>query len=79
MPELPLTPVGKIYKPALKALAARHAIEERLKSLDLPAALEIAVSDGAAKAVIRVAGEPGSDRRVKEALLGLPIECEVAP
>jgi fatty-acyl-CoA synthase len=79
MPELPLTPVGKIYKPALKALAARHAIEERLGSLDPPAASEIAVADGATRAVVRVAGEPGSVRRVKEALLGLPIECEVTP
>ena len=28
--DLPMTPVGKIYKPALRVLAARHAIEMAL-------------------------------------------------
>jgi fatty-acyl-CoA synthase len=45
LPALPLTAIGKIYKPALKAMAIRHAIAQRLAQAGLAARVSVDVVD----------------------------------
>ena len=73
--DLPMTPVGKIYKPALRVLAARHAIEMALAGAGLtPQAFEIAASE--AEIIIYV-GDAQHQEVAKRALVGMPIRYEV--
>jgi fatty-acyl-CoA synthase len=73
--ELPMTPVGKIYKPALRVLAARHAIEMALVGAGLtPNAFEIAASE--AEIIVHV-GDAAHQEAAKRALVGMPIRYEV--
>jgi len=73
--DLPMTPVGKIYKPALRVLAARHAIEMALAGAGLaPDAFEIAASE--AEIIIHV-GDAAHQEAAKRALVGMPIRYEV--
>lgn len=74
LPELPLTPIGKIYKPALRILATRHAIEMALSAAGFAATkIEITASD--AGTVIEVA--PQHVQAAKQALLGMPIRYDI--
>ncbi len=77
LPDLPLTPIGKIYKPALRSLATRHAIIDSLTRAGLPAsAFDVEMDQ--LKSVIRVkCGATQEVARVEEALLGMPIEYEI--
>jgi len=81
--ELPLTPVGKIFKPALRAIAARHAIRAALDALDPPPRVaEVLVAEGPGGAVVRVAALDASiEAAIKAALAGMPIpvRIEAAP
>jgi fatty-acyl-CoA synthase len=73
--DLPMTPVGKIYKPALRVLAARHAIEMALAGAGLaPRAFEVAASE--AEIIIHV-GDAQQQEAAKRALVGMPIRYEV--
>jgi fatty-acyl-CoA synthase len=73
--EMPLTPIGKIYKPALRVLATKRAIEEALGGIGLAAPqFDIAVSE--AESVVRL--EDGArEGAVKAALLGMPIRYRI--
>ena len=75
LPELPLTPIGKIYKPALRLLATRRAIEEALTGAGLASGeFEIAASE--AETIIQV--ENGAQQAAaKRALTGMPIRYEI--
>jgi len=75
LPDLPVTPVGKIYKPALRLLATKHAIESALIGAGLAAAaFEIAASE--AENVIHVRNE--ADAAIaKRALQGMPIRYDI--
>jgi fatty-acyl-CoA synthase len=73
--DLPMTSVGKIYKPALRVLAARHAIEMALAGAGLtPHAFEVAASE--AEIIIHV-GDAANQEAAKRALVGMPIRYEV--
>lgn len=75
LPDLPVTPVGKIYKPALRLLATKHAIESALTGAGLEAAaFEIAASE--AENVIHV-GNEGDAATARRALQGMPISYEI--
>jgi fatty-acyl-CoA synthase len=70
IPAIPLTAVGKQFKPALAADAARHVIAEALDQAGVRAA-EITVTPGEAGLVVAVPGaDPGE---VRSALAGLPL------
>jgi fatty-acyl-CoA synthase len=72
---MPLTPIGKIYKPALRVLATRHAIEEALGAIGLaPAQFDIAVSE--TESVVHLKDIAREDA-VKAALLGMPIRYRI--
>ncbi len=74
LPDLPMTPIGKIYKPALRILATKHAIETALLAAGLAATeVEIAASD--AGTVIQVA--PQHVHAAKQALLGMPVRYHI--
>jgi fatty-acyl-CoA synthase len=69
--EMPMTPVGKIYKPALRVLATRRVIEETLRTVGLAAPqFEVDVSER--ETIIRLNDNTHEDA-VKAALLGMPI------
>ena len=69
--EMPLTPVGKIFKPALRAKAARHAVSAALRGL----ALDMVVSDGeAGEVLVKVTGlTPEKQTAMQAAVVGMPI------
>jgi fatty-acyl-CoA synthase len=75
LPDLPLTPVGKIYKPALRLIATRRAIEAALGGAQLSRSeFEIAVSE--TEIIVHV-GTVESQATAKRALVGMPISYEV--
>jgi len=75
LPDLPMTPIGKIYKPALRVLATRRAVAEALSSAGLSAGeYEIAASE--AETIIQV-GNAVHEATAKRALVGMPIRYEI--
>lgn len=75
LPDLPLTPIGKIYKPALRVLATRRAVEEALASAGLVRGeFEIAASE--AETIIDV-GNAVHEATAKRALVGMPVRYEI--
>jgi fatty-acyl-CoA synthase len=73
--EMPVTPIGKIYKPALRVLATRRAIEVALARIGL-AQQQFELSVTETETVIRVR-EIAREVDVKSALVGLPIKYRV--
>ena len=64
---LPLTPVGKPFKPALRAVATREAVADALGDMSTVTGVRAELEDGAVVAVISLA--PGADETsVKEVL-----------
>jgi fatty-acyl-CoA synthase len=75
--EMPVTPIGKIYKPALRALATRRAIEEALGGIGLaPAQFQVAVNESESVVTLQNAA---NTEAVKGALLGMPIRYRIQP
>jgi fatty-acyl-CoA synthase len=75
LPELLMTPIGKIYKPALRLLATKRAIDAALSGASLPQPeFEIAASE--AEIIIRVSNEACREM-AKRALRGMPIRYEI--
>ena len=73
--EMPVTPIGKIYKPALRVLATRRAIEESLIKVGLsPQDFEIHASES--ETIIRL-GYGTRENEVKAALVGMPIKYTI--
>jgi fatty-acyl-CoA synthase len=75
--ELPLTPIGKIFKPALRALAARNAIRAAIERSNIdPTQFELASSDD--KTTIQIwAEQPEVAERIRKTLLGMPVSYTV--
>jgi fatty-acyl-CoA synthase len=70
--ELPLTPIGKIYKPALRAIAAREAITEALRKAGLETtAFKVEAGEGGATILLSRLTDEEAARR---ALLGMPLK-----
>jgi fatty-acyl-CoA synthase len=75
LPDLPLTPIGKIYKPALRVLATTRAITDALSAAGLTLKdFEISASEEAT--IIQISDEV-SVEAAKRALLGMPIRYEI--
>jgi fatty-acyl-CoA synthase len=73
--EMPLTPIGKIYKPALRMLATRRAIEEALAASGLPRAqFDVAVTEN--ESLVRLRDARHEDA-AKSALIGMPVRYNV--
>jgi fatty-acyl-CoA synthase len=69
--ELPLTPVGKVYKPALRALATRRGIEEAFAKIKI-APHDYRLHVGEDGAAIEIA-DPAIRETARKSLQGMPI------
>ena len=77
---MPLTPVGKIFKPALRAEAAQYAVRAALASLT-PQAAVAGVSAGPRPSEVTVAVNgltPAEEARMRAALTGMPLVLSFA-
>jgi fatty-acyl-CoA synthase len=73
--EMPVTPIGKIYKPALRVLATRAALQRELaKVISPPEAAEAVCSETAN--IIRLKNA-ADEAQVRSALLGIPIQYRI--
>jgi fatty-acyl-CoA synthase len=73
--DMPVTPVGKIYKPALRVLATRRVIEETLRTIGLSASQFQA--DVSERETIIHLKDGAHEAPVKAALLGMPIRYRI--
>jgi fatty-acyl-CoA synthase len=72
---LPLTPVGKIFKPALRAEAAREAVTVALAPFASPLAVLSVSAEAPAAVVVKVSDlAPDHEARLRAALAGMPVE-----
>jgi len=74
--QLPTTPVGKVYKPALRALAAREKIHELIALLNLPSAVGVECAADASGIVATLDARAASAEQLaalERALAALPI------
>jgi fatty-acyl-CoA synthase len=71
IPAIPLTAVGKQFKPALAADAARHAVADALDRAGLPGAREVTVTPEDGGLVVTVPGAAAGE--VRTALADLPV------
>ena len=69
--EMPVTPIGKVYKPALRALATQKAIEEALARIGVREG-EFTITIDEAESRIRLA-DPSRAEIIRRALTGMPI------
>lgn len=71
---LPLTPVGKVFKPALRLEAAKYAVMSALSTL--PSPLKDASVDAGEAGFIVVTARGSADdiARIRAALVGMPVE-----
>jgi fatty-acyl-CoA synthase len=73
--EMPVTPIGKIYKPALRVLATKRVIEEMLTAMGLyTPQCEVTVTER--ETIVRLKDAAREDA-VKAALLGMPIRYSI--
>ena len=73
--EMPVTPIGKIYKPALRMLATREALEDTLRRSGI-AASHLTVHANERGVVIRLQ-DSAYEKQVRAALLGMPINYTI--
>ena len=79
LPEMPLTPVGKIFKPALRTQATQHAIRSALDGMPRPPEFcEIIVTEGGSSVLIKVAVlDLASETSIRAALAGMPVNFTI--
>jgi fatty-acyl-CoA synthase len=80
LPSLPMTAIGKIYKPGLRRLALELKLVEMLQVQGIEARVEAQERDGRIVAVLHFAGSddavPGMLARARELLSGIPVAIE---
>ncbi len=69
---LPLTPIGKIFKPDLRAIAIRWAIELAAEKLGIRT--ELSINE---RLSVLVRTDEQDTARLKDALSGMPIDIRV--
>jgi fatty-acyl-CoA synthase len=75
--EMPLTPVGKIFKPPLRAEAARHAVAE---TLDSPDVAGIASGEAPSEVIVRVVAlTPEREAAMRASVRGMPLLVRFIP
>ena len=75
LPELPMTPIGKIYKPALRVLTTRRAFEAALAGAGLTGT-DFALTASEAEVIVGVRSEECREA-AKRVLLGMPVRYEI--
>ncbi|HYF16491.1 MAG TPA: AMP-binding protein, partial [Ramlibacter sp.] len=66
LPAIPMTAIGKVYKPRLRALACEHALRERLARAGLERQVQVAVEDTARGLQVRFTAPADQQARVAE-------------
>ena len=77
---MPMTPIGKIFKPALRVLATRAVIAQIVEvDLQAPALRSWRVQEvnGKVTVVFETESNPSMAERINTALRSLPIDCEI--
>lgn len=75
--DMPLTPVGKVFKPVLRAEAARHAVAAALSGHIPPGSVEDA---GPGEVLVRVDGlTPALEAAMRAAVTGMPLAIRFVP
>lgn len=78
---LPTTPVGKVYKPTLRAMAAQEKVGEVLQSLKLTGALQVEGRAETSGTAVTIRGTRALSEAelasLKQALLGLPVRIHL--
>ncbi|MGD9945685.1 MAG: acyl-CoA synthetase, partial [Burkholderiaceae bacterium] len=59
LPSMPMTAIGKVYKPALRALACERVLRERLAAIGLSAEIDVRVADSAGGMQVEFVIKPG--------------------
>jgi fatty-acyl-CoA synthase len=76
--EMPVTPVGKIFKPKLREIAAREAARELLAAEGLSTGVEVeAVTDPSSGLYLRVTSVPDRAEMTKRLLQRFPVRIEL--
>jgi fatty-acyl-CoA synthase len=75
--ELPLTPVGKIFKPALRAIATRNAIRAAIERSNIGAGHFGFASEDDKTTIEIWADPPEMAETIRKALLGMPVSYNV--
>ncbi len=72
LPSMPMTAIGKVYKPALRRLAVQHALHEQLELAGLAARVTLAVDETPQGLQVRCGIRAGAeaDRAAVQALMG---------
>lgn len=76
---MPTTPVGKIFKPALRRMAALNALRDALAKAGLADHCEVNSLDDQATTYVVGLRDPAIQTQVELALQGLPVKWETAP
>jgi len=76
---LPMTAIGKLYKPELRARAARWALEERVADRGLAGAVKVDVSAGAkgCTALFAIAEGEGIEMRIRELMAPFALDYRI--
>ena len=74
---MPTTPVGKIFKPALRRMAALNAVRDTLRQAGLLQHCEVEWADEQSSRCLIVVGDRAQAAAIESALHGLPVQCEV--
>ena len=78
---MPLTPVGKIFKPALRELAMRAAVEQTVQQIagTVPQSIEVSMTAGRPRVTLMLDIAPSIAEKVMNALGAFAFETRLAP
>jgi fatty-acyl-CoA synthase len=78
VPEMPVTPVGKIFKPKLREIAAREAARELLAAEGLANHVEVEVATDPSRGLhLQVTAAPGHATAARQLLERFPVKIEM--
>ncbi|MEP7280428.1 MAG: AMP-binding protein [Rubrivivax sp.] len=78
LPALPLTAIGKVYKPALRAQAVQRVIDERLQRAALADHVRATAQDLSGRIVVRVVAPPSTHAQVSALMGGFALDWAFA-
>ncbi|WP_017525445.1 AMP-binding protein [Pusillimonas noertemannii] len=74
---MPTTPVGKIFKPALRRMAALNAVQDTLRQAGLLQHCEVELRDEQSSRCLIAVRDQAQAAAIENALRGLPVQCEI--
>lgn len=78
LPELPLTPIGKIFKPALRETALKVAVADAVAASSVALDhFDLTVANGKAALKVCSKAPAGTADQIRKALLGMPIAYDI--